>query len=139
MIEANGHSGGEAPDDATRNEVERVLGSLARTDSRGFDVGAWSRRSLAAARPTLAVHGRRAYRRRVASALGMSLLPLPVIAFYDRVLLGWLYGMAEAVLPTPLAALAVGGYAATTLLLLALTYAAIPLLVDRMQFQRIAR
>jgi hypothetical protein len=132
---------GELPcnGDSAHDDVARALGSRARMDAEGVDASEWSRRSLAAARPLLAVHARRAYRRRVAFALIAALVPLPVIALYDRVLLGWLYGVAETVLPTPLAVLAVGGYAAATSLLLALTYAAIPVLVDRMQFGRFAR
>ena len=125
--------------DSVHDDVARALGSRARMDAEGVDASEWSRRSVAVARPLLAVHARRAYRRRVAFALIAALVPLPVIALYDRVLLGWLYGVAEAVLPTPLAVLAVGGYAATTSLLLALTYAAIPVLVERMQFGRFAR
>lgn len=125
--------------ESSRLDLERALASLACADAAGADTHAWSRRSLTAARPLLAAHGRRAYRRRVAAVLAASLVPLPVIALYDRVLLGWLYDLATALLPTPLATVAVGGYAATTSLLLALTYAAIPVLVDRMQFRRIAR
>lgn len=129
----------ETDDAAARDGVARMLDSLARADDGAVDASSWSRRSLTAARPLLAAHARREYRRRVASALVAALVPLPIIVIYDRVLLGWLYGVADSVLPTPLATLAVGGYAATTSLLLALTYAAIPVLVDRTQPWRVAR
>lgn len=129
----------EIDDETARDGVARTLDALARADGGAVDASAWSRRSLAASRPLLAAHARREYRRRVTLALVAALVPLPIIAMYDRVLLGWLYGVADAVLPAPLATLAVGSYAATTALLLALTYAAIPVLVDRTQSWRVAR
>lgn len=129
----------ESDDEAGRDGVARVIDALLRADGAAVDASAWSRRSLTAVRPLLAAHARRDYRRRVALALVAALIPLPIIAMYDRVLLGWLHGVADAVLPAPLATLAVGGYAATTSLLLALTYAAIPVLVDRTQPRRVAR
>jgi len=122
-----------------RDEAELLLSSLARADGSGADVGGWSRQCLTAVGPLLAANARREYRRRVAFTLVAALLPLPIIALYDRVLLGWLYRIAETVLPTPLAVAAVGGYAAAASLLLALTYASIPVLVDRTQFGGIAR
>jgi hypothetical protein len=128
----------ETDDETARDGVARMLDALARADDGAVDASAWSRRSIAAARPLLAVHARREYRRRVTLAFVAALVPLPIIAIYDRVLLGWLYGVADAVLPAPIATLAVGGYAATTSLLLALTYAAIPVLVDRTQPWRVA-
>jgi hypothetical protein len=129
----------ETDDEVARGDVASMLDSLAGVDAGAVDASSWSRRSMTAARPLLAAHARREYRRRVASALVAALVPLPIIAAYDRVFLGWLYGVADSVLPTPLATLAVGGYAATTSLLLALTYAAIPVLVDRTQPWRVAR
>jgi len=129
----------ETDEEAARDDVARILDSLARADAGAVDSSSWSRRSLTAARPCLAAHARRDYRRRLSFALVAALVPLPIIAVYDRAVLGWLYGIADAVLPTPLATLAVGGYAATTSLLLALTYAAIPVLVDRTQPWGVAR
>jgi hypothetical protein len=129
----------ETDKEAARDDVARILDSLARSDAGAVDSSAWSRRSLTAARPFLAAHARREYRRRLAFALAAALVPLPIIAIYDRVVLGWLYAIADAVLPTPLATLAVGGYAVTISFLLALTYAAIPVLVDRTQPWRVAR
>jgi len=138
-IEKVGREGDADREPLGRGAVDLLLAPLASADGSGIAVAAWSRRCLTAARPLLAANARREYRRRVALTLVAALLPLPIIALYDRALLGWLYGIAETVLPTPLAAAAVGGYAAAASLLLALTYAAIPVLVDRTQFGRIAR
>jgi hypothetical protein len=129
----------EIDDETAPDGVSRTLAALARADGDAADASAWSRRSLAASRPILATHARREYRRRVSLALVAALIPLPIIAMYDRILLGWLYEIADTLLPSPIATLAVGGYAATTSLLLALTYAAIPVLVDRTQPWRVAR
>lgn len=142
MTDENGKTGNEGDTGSEPfggDEAERLLSSLARADGGRADVTAWRRQCLTAVEPLLAANARREYRRRVASTLVAALLPLPIIALYDRVLLGWLYGIAEAVLPTPLAAAAVGGCAAAASLLLALTYASIPVLVDRTQFGRISR
>jgi hypothetical protein len=121
------------------SEAARLLAGLAEDDLGAVDPVGWSRRSVVAARPLLEAHARSDYRRRVGAALGAALVPLPLIALYARAVFGWLYDLAGSVLPAPFPALAVGGYAATTSLLLALTYAAIPVLVERTQSWRFAR
>jgi len=94
------------------------------------DVGEWSRRTLAAAKPILVERGRRAYRRRVASALVAACVPLPLVIVFARAVLGWLHDVLAYVLPAPFADLAVASYAATTALLVAATFAAVPVLVE---------
>ena len=94
------------------------------------DLAQWSRRTLAAASPILAAHTKRAYRRKVASALAAASVPLPLVVLYARSLLGWLHDGLAVVLPLPVADLAVASYAATTALLVATTFAAIPVLVE---------
>jgi len=94
------------------------------------DLAAWSERTLAAASPLLAASAKRAYRRRVAAALAAACVPLPLVVAYARSLLGWLHGGLALLLPAPLPELAVASYAATTVLLVATTFAAIPVLVE---------
>ena len=94
------------------------------------DVEQWSARTRAAARPILAARARRAYRRRVASALAAACVPLPLVVVYARALLGWLYEGLARLLPAPFPDLAVASYAATTALLVAATFAAVPVLVE---------
>ena len=94
------------------------------------DLDAWSKRTLIAASPILAVHAKRAYRRRVAAALAAACVPLPLVVVYARSLLGWLHDGLALLLPAPLPEIAVASYAATTVLLVAATFAAVPVLVE---------
>jgi hypothetical protein len=110
--------------------VEQAMTALMRSDSAAGDDERLTRTTIAAVRPWLVARSRRAYRRQVALAMTAALLPLPLIVAYDRALLEALYVVASSVLPGPLPAVAVGGYAVAAVLLLGATYAAIPLLVD---------
>jgi anti-sigma factor RsiW len=90
-----------------------------------------SARLLRAARPLLDRNARRAAWVALARALAAALVPLPAILFADAFLVRWAYGLLAGVLPAPLGLLVVVNYAATLTVLLALTYAAIPILADR--------
>jgi len=89
-----------------------------------------SHRVLVAAAPHLRAYARRAYARRVAVCLLIASLPLPAMVVYGEYVLGAIYSVLAKVLPATLAGWVVAGYGATAVLLLAATYAAIPVLVD---------
>ena len=91
---------------------------------------ALARRVLAAAAPLLARNARRAAWPTLARALAAALLPLPVILLLDFYLVRFAFGLLTAILPTALGAYLAFNYAATLALLLALTYAAIPIFVE---------
>lgn len=112
-------------------DFREVLRSAAVADSMDDEPGRWAGATVASVRSALAERARRTYRRRVAGALAAALLPLPLIVAYDGALLGWLHSLASRVLPEPLPTLAVSGYAGAAALLLAATYAAIPVLVEK--------
>jgi hypothetical protein len=63
--------------------------------------------------------------------LAAALVPLPLVVGIDLWLLGWLYALVAAWLPTSVALYVVISYAATLLVLIGSTYAAIPLLLAR--------
>ena len=65
--------------------------------------------------------------RKVAVALLLALVPLPVVLAYDAYLLRVAYELISALLPARVAAYLVFGDAAFLLLLFATTYATIPL------------
>ena len=92
---------------------------------------ALARRVLAAAAPLLARNARRAAWPTLARALAAALLPLPVILLLDFYLVRAAFGLLVAILPTALGAYLVFNYTATFALLLALTYGAIPIFVER--------
>lgn len=101
-----------------RDEAPRVVVTL-------------SRRVLEAATPLLTLHAKRAYRKRLAQSLVLTLGPLPVIAVFDVYMLREAYGVLSGWLPAPLVAWILVGYATMLLLLCALTYAALPLFIAR--------
>ena len=72
-----------------------------------------------------------AFRRRVVVGVLLALLPLPLVLVYDAYLLGVVYGILTILLPSGVAAYVLLSYAACLLFLFALTYAAVPLLLDR--------
>jgi hypothetical protein len=94
-------------------------------------------RVLTAAEPLLAARRRRVARRRnidwwlVVRALGAALLPLPLILAIDVALVGVAWELLARVLPEALTTYLVANLAITLALLLALTYAAVPLLAAR--------
>src|SRR5262245_47915349 len=91
-------------------------------------------RVLGAAAPALAANAR-AVRRpdwpRLVRAIGVALLPLPLIVLADVSLLRALYSGLSTVLPGLVSGYLVLTYAATLTLLLAASYAAVPLLAGR--------
>lgn len=88
-------------------------------------------RTLAAAAPLLAVHARRASIRSVLGPVLAALVPLPVVVLIDVAVVQALYALLRAWLPAALCAFVAWNYALLLMLLLATTYAAVPLLVDR--------
>lgn len=69
--------------------------------------------------------------RRVAGALAVALLPLPLIVFADVTLLRALHAGLQVLLPVAVSGYLVSTYAATVTLALAASYAAVPLLAGR--------
>jgi hypothetical protein len=106
----------------------QLVDAVARADLA--ELGSWSDRARLGARPILAARARRVYRRRVAAALVAASVPLPLVVVYARALLGLLHDGLAMVLPAPLPDVAVASYAATTALLVAVTFAAVPVLVE---------
>jgi len=88
-------------------------------------------RVLRAAAPLLARNARRATWPAVARALAAALVPLPLIAFFDWQIVRTAHAVLSRVLPDALSYYLVFNYTATLVLLLALTYAAVPILVER--------
>jgi hypothetical protein len=88
-------------------------------------------RVLRAAEPVLARAARRAAWRALAAAIAIALVPLPAILFLDAALVLGTYALLSSVLPHALSVYLVSSYAAVLVVLLALTYAAIPLLAER--------
>ena len=114
-----GAGGGGAPGAHPRR------GSFARAAARPGDARA--RRRPAAPRR----NARRAAWSTLARALAAALLPLPAILFLDFYVVRAAFALLTTILPTPLGAYLVFNYTATFALLLALTYGAIPILVER--------
>jgi hypothetical protein len=88
-------------------------------------------RVLASARPLLAAHARRATARAWVRPLAVSLLPLPLIVAVNVTVVRALYGLLSTVLPDVVSTYLVGQYALLVLVMLGLTYAAVPVLADR--------
>ena len=92
-------------------------------------------RVLTAAGPLLARNARRGAWRAtwpaVARALAAALLPLPAILVFDVALVRAIYALLGAVLPHGLSLYLVFNHAAFLVLLLALTYGAVPVLAAR--------
>jgi hypothetical protein len=105
------------------------LQALFDADAPRLDVASLSQRAMAHAAPLLAMHAQRQFRRRVVRTLGLALLPLPLVLGLDALLLGALYEVAAAWLPSGIAAYVVISYGVALLVGLGLTYASIPLLL----------
>ena len=95
------------------------------------DAAALSRLALAHVAPELRARVTVAFWRRLVPALVAALLPLPLILAADVWLLGRLYELAAAWLPSSVAAYIVISYAASALVVVGAAYAAIPLLLAR--------
>ncbi len=114
---------------AERAAVESLARTLAAAPVPAPPLGlTW--RLLAAAEPLLARNARRAAWPTFALALAAALLPLPAILLLDFYLVRAAFALLTAILPTALGAYLTFNYAATLALLLALTYAAIPIFVE---------
>ena len=113
--------------------LEAISRSL--TDEPVLSPAALSRRVMGAAMPLLTVRARRVYRARLVRSLLLALSPLPVIALFDAYMLREAYTALSGWLPGPVVAWVLLGYAATLLLLCALTYAALPVLLTHPRFQ----
>jgi hypothetical protein len=107
------------------------LDALLDADGVAPDADRLSRLVLASAAPLLAARAQAAFWRRLARTLAAALVPLPLVIAIDLWLLGWAYALIAAWLPTSLALYVVISYAATLLVLIGGTYAAIPLLLAR--------
>jgi hypothetical protein len=107
--------------------IDAALGAVAVE----VDASALSLRTLAALRPEMEALAARAFWRRVVAGILAALLPLPVVLAVDALVLRAFYALLSAVLPGTLAAFVIGGMALSALLLVAVSYAAIPLLADR--------
>lgn len=113
------------PDDL----LDPTLRARFAADRGAADPAALSRRVLARVAPELAARARAAYRRQLARTLALALLPLPFVVAAETWLLGWLWDVAAAWLPSGVAVTLVGSYALALLVGLGLAYAAIPLLL----------
>lgn len=108
-------------------EIGDVLGSYA----VAVDAASLSQKVVLCLRPELAAMAAAAFRRRAALALLAALVPLPAIALFDVWVLHSVYTLVCMLLPAAVAAYLVLTYASVLLLVLAATYAAIPLLIAR--------
>jgi hypothetical protein len=88
-------------------------------------------RTLVAAAPLLARNARRATWPLAMRALAVAALPLPVVLLLDLRAVRALYDALATVLPDAVSLWVVSSWAATLTVLLALTYAAIPILAER--------
>lgn len=107
------------------------LTALLDASAAPLDAERLSRLVVARVAPTLQARAQATFWRRLAGTLAAALLPLPLVVGIDLWLLGWLYALIAAWLPSSLALYVVISYAATLLVLLGSTYAAIPLLLAR--------
>jgi hypothetical protein len=89
-----------------------------------------SARTLTAAKPVLARHRRPEWRPH-ARAIAAALLPLPLVVTLDAYVARTAYRLLCAVLPSALSTYIVTSWTVTAALLLAATYAAVPLLAER--------
>src|SRR5439155_235088 len=125
---ADARAGAPAATDAAL-DARRLLAPLPAAPVPAPPLGlTW--RLLAAAEPLLARNARRAAWPTFALALAAALLPLPAILLLDFYLVRAAFALLTAILPTALGAYLTFNYAATLALLLALTYAAIPIFVE---------
>ena len=116
--------------------VERIDAVL-RNETRADDPTALSQRVLLVSRGMLAERRKHVYRRRVRRGLIMALAPLPLVVSVDVYLLHSAYTALSSVLPTPIVIGMLASYAAMLALLVALTYASLPLLLTQVRTQAI--
>lgn len=100
-----------------------------------LDTGVWSRRVLRGVSPFLQERARRVWRRQVATLLGAALATLPLSLAAGAYGLAAAYGLLSAWLPAPVATYLVATYAMVALAVLGITYAMIPIAIDRSRDQ----
>jgi hypothetical protein len=100
-------------------------------DALEIDAARLSAAALALVLPELQAYAQAAFWRRLVRALAVALLPLPLVLAADLWLLGWLYDLAAAWLPSGIALYLVASYAVSALVVIGAAYAAIPLLIAR--------
>jgi anti-sigma factor RsiW len=127
---AEAHLAGCARCRTERADAERVARALA-ADTVPPPAPGLTARVLRAAEALLARNARRAAWPEVTRALAAALVPLPLVLFLDWHIVRAVYGLLSELLPSALSVYLVFTYAATLALLLALTYGAIPVLVER--------
>jgi len=110
--------------------VERLSDLLANYDA-AIDESELSRRALPGLRPALQDNAAEMFERRMVKALLVSVVPLVLVLGYDMFLLELLHGLLLHFLPRGLAAYIVFNYIALVSLVVATTYAAIPLLLAK--------
>lgn len=121
----------ECEDCRTTPPPVAALAARLDTSSVQIDAQRLSRLALARVAPALQTRAEAAFWRRLVRTLAAALLPLPLLLAADWWLLGRLYDVAAAWLPSAVAAYFVFSYAASLLVLLGSVYAAIPLLLAR--------
>jgi hypothetical protein len=88
-------------------------------------------KTLAAAAPLLVAHARRTRARVWLRPLVVALLPLPLVVAVDVLVARALYALLSLFLPDVVTTYLVAQYLLLMLLLVGLTYAAVPVLADR--------
>jgi hypothetical protein len=88
-------------------------------------------RTMAAAAPLLAMRARRAHARAWVRPLLVTLVPLPAILALDAAIVRALHSLLSVVLPEALSTYFSAQYALLALLLLAIGYAAVPVIAER--------
>jgi hypothetical protein len=96
-----------------------------------LDIGRLSLLAMTRALPELEARNPALFRRRVARALGLSLLPLPLVLAIDVLLLFGIYSAAATLLPAGIALYIAASYALMLAIGIGLAYAAVPLLLAR--------
>lgn len=114
--------------------VERIDAVLRRQPSVE-DSEMLSQRVLLAARGLLAERRKHSYRRRVRRGLILALAPLPLVVSVDVYLLHSAYTALSSVLPAAIVIGMLASHAAMLALLVALTYASLPLLLAQVHTQ----
>jgi hypothetical protein len=113
-------------------ETDRLLGALA-SERIGLDPAALSVRAMAHAAPDLAQRAQAAFRRQVGIILLLALVPLPGVLLWGAYVLRFAYEAVSSVLPAGFAAYLIISYALSALVILTASYAAIPVLLERLR------
>jgi len=105
------------------------LNAVLERSALAIDTQRFSEVTLARVAPLLQARAQAVFWRQLARALTAALLPLPLLLAADWWVLGRLYVVAAAWLPSAVAAYLVLSYAASLVVLIGGVYAAIPLLL----------